>query len=62
MTKTNRPDVEIDKIVDDLVKDEETAVALKGKLRQTFVETETIYIRPEASKDDDDDLWDNIPV
>ncbi|WP_321363274.1 hypothetical protein [uncultured Celeribacter sp.] len=62
MTKVTKTKAEIDKIVDDLVKDEKTAEALKGKLHQSFAEPEAHFARPEATKDDDDDMWDNMPV
>ncbi|MBW6417396.1 hypothetical protein [Celeribacter sp. PS-C1] len=62
MTKVTKSEAEIDKIVDDLVKDEKTAEALKGKLHQSIAEPEAHFARPEARKDDDDDMWDNMPV
>lgn len=68
-----KTDDEIDKIVDDLVRDEKTAEALKSKLHgaepmsvKTGVAGESTSARSRYSRADadqaDDDLWDNLPV
>lgn len=56
---TNK-DAEIDKIVEDLVKDERTAEALKAKLHKSLDEPPAQYEAAESG--DDDELWDNMPV
>ncbi|SFI91647.1 hypothetical protein [Celeribacter neptunius] len=63
MSKSTKTDQEIDKIVDEIVADEDTANALKDKLHQKLETAEAKYVRPEAGDDDDaDDMWDNMPV
>ena len=57
---TNK-DVEIDRIVDHLVKDERTAEALKAKLHKSLDEPPAQY-EAAAESGDDDELWDNMPV
>jgi|TARA_R110001583_G_scaffold195506_1_gene374624 hypothetical protein len=58
-----KSDAEIDRIVDDLVKDEDTAAVLKDKLHHTFSEPPAAtYASAEATEEDDDDMWDNLPV
>lgn len=64
---TKKTDMEIDQIVDDLVRDEATAKALKSKLHddETQAKATTQVTSPYARADageDDDDLWDNLPV
>lgn len=56
-----RKDEEIDKIVDTLIKDEQTAEALKAKLHQSFDEPPAQFVKA-AEAGEDDDLWDNMPV
>tara|TARA_R110000868_G_scaffold25895_1_gene100447 strand:- start:32 stop:223 length:192 start_codon:yes stop_codon:yes gene_type:complete len=63
MPNSPKYDIEIDRIVDDLVKDEDTAAVLKDKLHKSFSEpVATAYVSAEASAEDDDDIWDNLPV
>ncbi|MBU0641756.1 MAG: hypothetical protein KJ731_16715 [Alphaproteobacteria bacterium] len=63
MPNSPKYDIEIDRIVDDLVKDEDTAAVLKDKLHKSFSEPDAaVYARAEASAEDDDDIWDNLPV
>ncbi|PTQ68874.1 hypothetical protein [Celeribacter persicus] len=62
MTRVTKTEAEIDKIVDDLVKDEKTANALKEKLHDSLEGEEAEYIRPVPDDDDADDMWDNMPV
>ncbi|EKE68783.1 MULTISPECIES: hypothetical protein [Roseobacteraceae] len=63
MPNSPKYDTEIDRIVDDLVKDEDTAAVLKDKLHKSFSEpAATVYARTEVSAEDDDDIWDNLPV
>ncbi|WP_066706520.1 hypothetical protein [Celeribacter ethanolicus] len=65
MTRVTKTEEEIDKIVDDLVKDEDTANALKEKLHDSFEAQEAQFLHEvsdPADDDDADDMWDNMPV
>lgn len=62
MTKDHRSDAQIDQIVDDLVKDEKTASALKDKLHKSMSAPTPHYAYRAAVEDDADDMWDNMPV
>ncbi|WP_460275872.1 hypothetical protein [Celeribacter sp. ULVN23_4] len=63
MTRVTKTEREIDKIVDDLVKDDKTANELKDKLHETIEASGTDYLRSVPDVDDDaDDIWDNMPV
>lgn len=56
-------DAKIDQIVDDLVKDEETASELKSKLHESLeTDVPSRFSESAEPEDDEDDLWDNMPV
>lgn len=61
-------DAKIDQIVDELVADDAVAQELKSKLHQEVDQQEKVYSAPTDAaadadaSDEDDDLWDNIPV
>lgn len=57
-------DAKIDQIVDELVADDAVAQELKSKLHQEVDQQSKVYSAPKdtGASEDDDDLWDNIPV
>lgn len=63
MTKLPKSGIEIDRIVDDVVKDEGTASLLKDKLRESFADPSAKFVRSDATDaGTDEDMWDNLPV
>nr|WP_319251889.1 hypothetical protein [uncultured Celeribacter sp.] len=62
MTQGPKSDTEIDRIVDELVSDEKTAQALKEQLHEAMPEPRLKAVSASVTDEDDDDIWDNIPI
>lgn len=66
MAKQTKSDAEIDEIVDEIVRDEKTATALKDKLHHkrdaASLEEAPHFSGLDNGDDDTDDMWDNMPV
>jgi hypothetical protein len=54
----------IDAIIDSVVADPESAPRAKSMLRDTFSKRSAVLPFPamEAAAQEDDDMWDNVPV
>ncbi|SDW15302.1 hypothetical protein [Celeribacter indicus] len=65
MTRRPKTEMEIDRIVDELVVDEATATELKSRLRKSLAEEDADYTGPALVASDGEaaeELWDNMPV